>query len=221
MIKKILIASAFAAMPFFLPVIAQADLITTVSDVSYSNDLGAGLAGMFNVRNFNSQLGKLTGVSFTFGGNLQTDIALETPLTYQSAYVIKFTNFANVYVDGLSNPSTPSESVAGFSTYISSSYPLSNFTGSGPVSSTFNVPSSALGDYVSSSTNSSGFTGEFGFASIATVDGRNLGTSSPGYYFQGKLTQTDTYTPVPEPGSLPVLATGVLFLGLAYKRRRN
>ena len=93
------------------------------------------------------------------------------------------------------------------------------------ISFSFAVPTTLLNDYSNPSLAGQRFGDETGLSGLLNIESLVEGGAGSGaseaVNFNGYVYQTDTYTPVPEPSSLPVLATGLILIGLASRKKRT
>jgi hypothetical protein len=198
---------------------ARADVMT------YTQSLGGDAYNTidFTAPVFNASQGTLTGVTFAFGGKQTIYIgdwsypSNQPPIPFP--YQVGIHNTIVLAGFGSNNP-------AGVNTLV---YALPDSRGTVGTNQiigtdyfqyTFNLPSS---DYAGFSIpNYGGWLGLYSTAySLTTGAPSNFGATSEGNPFQGSLTTTFTYTPVPEPGSLALLGTALVMLAGATIRKQR
>ena len=194
-----LAAAAFCAVP------ARAD--TMSETVAFSGSDGTGLDFVSGPL-FNPALGNLVGVTASVLGQFSATIATD------SAGVPLHLNFA---LDGTFM--APGVSVSGNAGGFTAAYNGSAYVGQADFA--FSDSIAAFGDYVAGSPDATSYLAALALGAVSSVP---LGASSDLSTWSGDLTITYCYepaSPVPEPGSLAMLAVaGVAFAGLLGVRGR-
>jgi hypothetical protein len=229
--NKIAAASVIAILSA-ISLAARAGTYNYTENISgASGDSANGIS--FDPHVFNNSLGTLTGVSFSFTGNLGiTGFDALLPPGYEQLTPVYFKNTASVIGDGFTPPggnppvdyNLPNSST-GFVVMGGD-----NVSVSALISANFGVLPGSIADYANPANAPTGnsFPGTLGFplsgylqfdsiAYIPTPGRGRLGFGSWIDQFQGTMTQTFTYTPVPEPGSLALLGTAVAMLAGAAR----
>lgn len=156
---------------------------------------------------FDPSLGDLTSVSYTIFGSATDDLVGENGNNI--VFPATYTNYVGAYGPGFSQYQEYSQDSGSASTSRANNSFAINLTVDNLNSLNFYEPPG---------------TNEFEFQAISFVSntstGKNVYYSDDTATFDGTVTETFTYSPVPEPGSLPVFMVAVLtLLGVAGYRR--
>ena len=175
---------------------------------------------MFNVNRFNTALGTLNAVTFSYSGTLNNTVSFENTGNGTGRFTAQFTNILGV----VNNPDP--EAFALSEAYDSQSYTTrlaktdgvrTNVFSPMTLSGSFSASSTDLAAYSGSGTFSLGLR-ESSWVSMTTPGNSRTSATSIG---SGSLSVTYAYTaaPVPEPESYAMFLAGLCIMGTISRRR--
>lgn len=189
---------------------AMADEIQYHASLNQSDYPSDGDRLGINLPAFNTSLGTLTGVTYSVGGGATDTMIGE--IGDSTPYIATFANTGDLYAVGVTTVNTPlaSSTAVGSTLQIINNFALI-------LSAT--VDPAALKYYILGDVNQVEFSA-FGIATD-TATGQRVGYSDDKLSFNGFVTETFTYTPVPEPGTMGLMLAGIVgMIGLTVIRRR-
>ena len=186
---------------------ASASVITVTQPLSISTGSLNGGGVNFNTPDFNTSLGTLTGITLQFTGTVQDQALFEEGAPEGGTFTA--VNSASLNAGGFPLFTTYNLASGTFMFNAGAPSALSSTTN---VSFTAAVPAAALSEYTTGLP--PGYetsTVFFGF-NIFDSHGDKVGVSDGETKFVGQLLETYTYTPLPEPGTVALVAFGMLTL---------